>query len=51
MQDDRALLYTNYGQQDIGEFFKNFDNLIPFHQLKLEHLQEQKKALLQQMFV
>jgi len=41
MQDDRALLYT----------FKNFDNLIPFHQCKLEHLQEQKKALLQQMFV
>jgi type I restriction enzyme S subunit len=38
-------------QQKIGTFFTNLDNLITLHQRKLEHLQEQKKALLQQMFV
>jgi type I restriction enzyme S subunit len=31
--------------------FANLDNLITLHQRKLEHLQQQKKALLQQMFV
>ena len=35
----------------ISSFFENFDNLITLHQRKLEHLQLQKKALLQQMFV
>ncbi|PRR80036.1 restriction endonuclease subunit S [Clostridium luticellarii] len=35
----------------IGLLFKNFDNLITLHQRKLNHLQEQKKALLQQMFI
>ena len=38
-------------QQQIGCFFEQFDNLITFHQRKLTHLQTQKKALLQQMFV
>ncbi|WP_446897846.1 restriction endonuclease subunit S [Clostridium sp. LBM24168] len=38
-------------QQKIGQFFKNLDNLITLHQRKLNHLQEQKKALLQQMFI
>jgi type I restriction enzyme S subunit len=38
-------------QSKIGEFFANLDNLITLHQRKLNHLQEQKKALLQQMFV
>ena len=38
-------------QQKIGEFFKSMDNLINLHQRKLIHLQTQKKALLQQMFV
>ena len=38
-------------QQQIGCFFEQFDNLITFHQRKLTHLQKQKKALLQQMFV
>ena len=38
-------------QQKIGEFFANIDNLITLHQRKLTHLQKQKKALLQQMFV
>ena len=38
-------------QQRITAFFSNFDHLITLHQRKLKHLQEQKKALLQQMFV
>ena len=38
-------------QEKIGEFFKQLDNLISLHQRKLEHLQKQKKALLQQMFI
>jgi type I restriction enzyme S subunit len=38
-------------QQQIGIFFGNLDNLITLHQRKLKHLQEQKKALLQQMFI
>ncbi|AET67555.1 restriction endonuclease S subunit [Desulfosporosinus orientis DSM 765] len=38
-------------QAQIGEFFKVLDSLITLHQRKLEHLQEQKKALMQQMFV
>ena len=35
----------------IGNIFKNINQLITLHQRKLEHLQLQKKALLQQMFV
>lgn len=35
----------------IGKIFKQIDNLITLHQRKLEHLQLQKKALLQQMFI
>src|SRR5690606_14701942 len=38
-------------QEKIGKVFEQLDNLITLHQRKLEHLQEQKKALLQQMFV
>lgn len=38
-------------QVKIGTFFANLDHLITLHQRKLEHLQEQKKSLLQQMFV
>lgn len=38
-------------QAKIGDFFSNLDHLITLHQRKLEHLQEQKKALLQQMFI
>lgn len=38
-------------QKQIGAFFTNIDHLITLHQRKLNHLQEQKKALLQQMFV
>ena len=35
----------------IGEFFLLIDRTITLHQRKLDHLQLQKKALLQQMFV
>ncbi|QIB68719.1 restriction endonuclease subunit S [Aminipila butyrica] len=38
-------------QSQIGNLFNTIDQLITLHQRKLEHLQEQKKALLQQMFV
>ena len=38
-------------QNKISEFFTKIDNLISLHQRKLEHLQKQKKALLQQMFI
>jgi type I restriction enzyme S subunit len=38
-------------QKKIGAYFRNIDNLIILHQRKLNHLKEQKKALLQQMFV
>ena len=33
------------------DFFNKIDNLITLHECKLAHLQTQKKALLQQMFV
>lgn len=48
---------TIFISQDIDEqnkivaFFNHLINLITLHQRKLNHLQEQKKALLQQMFV
>ncbi|KMK52749.1 putative type-1 restriction enzyme specificity protein [Fructobacillus sp. EFB-N1] len=38
-------------QHQIGTFLKHFDNLITLHQRKLDALQEQKKGLLQKMFV
>lgn len=38
-------------QKRVGELFKTMDDAITLHQHKLEHLQLQKKALLQQMFV
>ena len=37
-------------QEKIGGLFNEFDSLIALHQRKLEHLQEQKKGLLQKMF-
>ena len=46
------LIPTNVNEQRlIGKFFEDFENLITLHQRKLEHLQLQKKALLQQMFI
>jgi type I restriction enzyme, S subunit len=38
-------------QNKIVAFFNHLTNLITLHQRKVNHLQEQKKALLQQMFV
>lgn len=38
-------------QRKIGAYFENFDHLITLHQRKLEHLQQLKKGLLQQMFI
>ncbi|MDD5795113.1 MAG: restriction endonuclease subunit S [Clostridiales bacterium] len=38
-------------QQKISNFFMEIDNLITLHQRKIDHLKEQKKGLLQQMFV
>ena len=38
-------------RRNIGSLFNNIDNIITLHQRKLDHLQLQKKALLQQMFV
>lgn len=38
-------------QRRIGEFFQQLDILITLHKRKLEHLELQKKALLQQLFV
>ena len=37
-------------QEKVGKFLSRFDALIALHQRKLEHLQEQKKGLLQKMF-
>ncbi|WP_376716103.1 restriction endonuclease subunit S [Enterococcus gallinarum] len=37
-------------QQKIGSFFKQLDNTIALHQLKLDLLKEQKKGFLQKMF-
>jgi len=47
------IIYPDSEQEQlqIGQFFQNLDHLITLHQRKLKHLQEQKIALLQQMFV
>ena len=48
---ETPLLIPNIEEQEkIGEFFQQLDSLIALHQRKLEHLQEQKKVLLQKMF-
>ncbi|WP_039656466.1 restriction endonuclease subunit S [Clostridium tyrobutyricum] len=38
-------------QKKISELFQQLNKLIALHQRKLNHLKEQKKALLQQMFI
>lgn len=46
------LLFPNLDEQKaIGQLFKSLNLNITLHQRKLEHLQLQKKSLLQQMFV
>lgn len=52
LTDEVAWVTENGEEQSkIGDLFKSIDHLITLHQRKLKHLQEQKKALLQQMFV
>ena len=52
IKDTYVIFPKSYDEQaKIGESLSNIDNLITLHQRKLEHLQLQKKALLQQMFV
>ena len=46
-----TMVPTYNEQKAIGDFFNKIDNLITLHERKLAHLQTQKKALLQQMFV
>ena len=54
---NKNILETNIAlpkieeQRLIGKFFELVDRSITLHQRKLDHLQLQKKALLQQMFV
>lgn len=49
--EEKILCPTLEEQKLIGEFIVRIDKNITLHQRKLEHLQLQKKALLQQMFV
>lgn len=45
-----VMIPTSQEQEKVGNFLKQLDHLIALHQRKLEHLQEQKKGLLQKMF-
>lgn len=51
INNTNILITNNEEQKIIGAFFANLDHLITLHHRKLEHLQEQKKSLLQDMFV
>lgn len=51
VKNQEVMLPSKEEQKQIGGFFTQLDNLITLHQRKLDHLQERKKALLQQMFV
>ena len=52
MSEILVTLPVNLDEQaKISELFAQIDHLITLHQRKLEHLKEQKKALLQQMFI
>ena len=50
---EQSILIPNSGQEQhlISNVLSKIDSIITLHQRKLEHLQLQKKALLQQMFV
>ena len=50
---DNQLLFVpkNAEQEQIGEFFRNLDNLITLHQRQVEKLKNIKAALLEKMFV
>ncbi len=51
IRDTKIFIPNLQEQEKIGVTFSYIDNLITLHQCKLSHLQQQKKALLQQMFV
>ncbi|MBK5201677.1 MAG: restriction endonuclease subunit S, partial [Spirochaetaceae bacterium] len=45
------LVPTINEQKQIGDCFKNLDNLITLHQRELEKLKKIKKSMLEKMFV
>lgn len=52
MENKQTILPISLNEQkQIAKFLSSMDKLITLHQRKLDHLQLQKKALLQQMFV
>jgi len=51
VKNQEIMLPSAEEQKKVGEFFAQLDHLITLHQRKVNHLQEQKKSLLQQMFV
>ena len=51
MEQMNLMIPSLEEQEHVSQLFKVMDDAITLHQRKLEHLQLQKKALLQQMFV
>ena len=51
LESQIVMVPSEYEQAKIGQWYDNINKLITLHQRKLDHLQLQKKALLQQMFV
>ena len=51
LENQKILIPELSEQQKIGEFFSQLDNLLTLYKRKVEHLQEQKKSLLKQMFI
>ena len=51
LESQSVMVPSEHEQIKIGQWYGSINQLITLHQRKLEHLQLQKKALLQQMFV
>ena len=51
LENQTVMVPSEHEQAKIGQWYDNINQFITLHQRKLEHLQLQKKALLQQMFV
>ena len=51
LESQTVMIPSEHEQAKIGQWYDNINQLITLHQRKLDHLQLQKKALLQQMFV
>ena len=51
LESQTVMVPSEHEQAKIGQWYDNINQLITLHQRKLDHLQLQKKALLQQMFV